>query len=429
MSPTEAANTTVLTTNYPTQPQLTKLVKLYNSLQDNKLHAKLTESPSGRLQLLAPPPPSTNLRHGKSLRLPPEALDLIMKHLYFARDLSALYCSAIACSSWLRAARPYILKAPRALNEEFMSLIEVTLMRSPEVATWIQALGIGDPRAADPFIRNDAVSAFLLPFCDMPYRPVNLLALDMFGVVEVWDALKVKKISAGFPAVMSLSLARELRHLSLEHCATVFNGRSKIPAMPQLYDPALTALEINDRNTFGEESLGSFLRCLLGSRSKHTLRWVKFRIGEEAVQPVGEFLWEMGPHLEGLEFGFWLDVDTISQLCTKTLQYIDLSHNTALRTLALHDPSFPLIRTLLRDVRATTLTTLTLHWGSKGFLFSPRASLFAEDMPKVEKLRCVYEGEYDGEVDGRMRAVFGVVEEKGAVLVVVPSGEEGVVME
>ncbi|TCD63523.1 hypothetical protein EIP91_005324 [Steccherinum ochraceum] len=405
-----------------------KITTLNWTLPANAPNAQYSYNGKELLQLLR----STVVSHEYSQRLclPPELEDLIMKCL--SDDLAALRCASLTCRSWLAAARPYIFRYPRVHNEKTMRLLLSALRSSPMISNCIRALRIGNPKASDPFIRNNSVTQFLSLLSDLQNPLKNLLSLDMFGVVESWDAKVVKKMSTGLSSVASLSLGRcgvspdelcavlcafpNVRHVKLEYCATVFNGRLKHAALPTLHSPALTSLEVDDKNTL-KDGMEALLDCLLGSPSRHTLRSVKLMIGEESVQSVGEFLWALGEHLENLELGFWLHIDTIVQLCSKAVRYVDLSHNTALQTLTLHDPSFPLTQTLLMQVAAPHLTMITLRWAPKAFLCASRALLVgvlnAEKFRKVKSVRCVYDGGFDEGMEPKMRRVFKELDEKG----------------
>ena len=251
---------------------------------------------------------------------------------FLAHDRAALLSAALACRAWLAAARPYLFRYVQVQNDGQMEGLVSALRSSPMIANCIRAVRIGDPKTHDLFMRDSSVSTFLGALSGLSSPLVNLSSLDLCGVIDTWDANVMNKL-ARFTSISSLSLSRcglspdelcalvsafaNLRHLKVDHCAHVFSGRLKNMALPRLYNFALTSLAIDDKNCL-KDGLDTFLDCILASSSRHTLRSVKFMIGEQSIQPVGEFLWAVREHLENLELGFWLHIDTIIQLCTST---------------------------------------------------------------------------------------------------------------
>ena len=396
---------------------------------------------------------SNGLKNGEStLRLPAELHHQIMDCA--SHDIRSLRCAALTCRAWLAAARPLLFRFVQVKNSRQMNNLLGAIRSSPMIAECIRTIRIGDPKASDPFFRDTSVTAFLDALVELEPPLRNLCALEMYGVVETWSPKMIRKL-ARLTSVSTLFMGKcgvspdelgalisalpGLRHLKIEYCAGIFHGRLKHMALPQQYPPALTSLAIEDRSCLNE-GLDSLLDCILSSRSRHTIRSVKFMIGQENTQAVGEFLWAIGQNLERLELGFWTSIETLSSLSTSTsfhialadslmflteaLDHINLSHNTGLRELTLHDPTFPLIPTLLQQVHSQYLHQIIFRWAPKAFLCASRAELAkvlaTPRFRMVKNFRFIYDGSHDESMEPRMKAAFRMLDEKG-ILVVRPA--------
>ncbi|THH27292.1 hypothetical protein EUX98_g6884 [Antrodiella citrinella] len=364
----------------------------------------------------------------KPLRLPAELDALIMSFL--SADPRSLKNAALTCRPWLAAARPYIFRHVQVVSQGQMERLVCASWFSPVISECIRTVRIGDPTTFD-FMQDNSVLVFIFSLANMPIPLRNLCALEIHNVGQLWDAKTITQLSR-LSSVVSLTFGKcafsadefcaivfsfpNLLHLKIEYCGSVFLGRLKHAALPRQCNPGLISLSIDDKCCL-KEGLESLLDCLLSSRSRSTLRSVKFMISQDSVQAVGEFLWALGPHVEKLDLGFWLHVDTIAQICSKALQYVDLQHNTNLRELTLHDPSFPLVQGLLAQVNAPRLHQIALRWAPKAFACANRAVLASVlATPKfrsVRKMKFVYDGSYDATMEPRMRSAFKALDERG----------------
>ncbi|KAH8103812.1 hypothetical protein BXZ70DRAFT_664531 [Cristinia sonorae] len=358
----------------------------------------------------------------KPLRLPAEIDDLVM--VYLVGDLATLRSAALTCRAWLAAARQHIFRYVQIPDDRWCGPLLRAIRSSPVIASCIRTLQIGNPNLMSVKLsscHSDYAIAFLSGLADSPDALPSLCCLELYFVAEVWDPKIIGKV-ARFTSVVSLSLIKcglsadeicallsafpGLRHLKVEQCANVFDGRLKKTSLPRLHDPALLSLCIDDRGSM-KDGLNTVLDYLLTSRSKRTLSSVKLVLGEDGVAAAGYFLAHMGDVLQHMEIGFWIVVDTVQQLITKALRSIDLRYNTNLRQLTLYDPTSPVTQHFLLDIRSRKIQQVTLRCSPKDVNVQTCASVVssifcAPNLQSLDRVRVLF----DGEVEPKARAAF-----------------------
>lgn len=247
---------------------------------------------------------------------------------YLSHDMRALRSAAMTSRAWLAAARPHLFRYIHVMSNGQMQRLLCALQCSPIISDYIQTIRIGDKKS----FRGTPAINFLVGLAGLSHPTYRLRVLELYGVYESFDSTTIKKLSH-LASVVSLTLANcylrsdelcalsslfpNLVHVKVENCSNMLSVHDKRMALPQLHNIGLTSLTIDDRGIL-QDGLVSLLDYIISSQSRRTLRSVKFMIGEDGIQPAGEFLRAMGERLEYLEFGYWQNMDRIVEIIAST---------------------------------------------------------------------------------------------------------------
>lgn len=105
-----------------------------------------------------------------------------------------------------------------------------------------------------------------------------------------------------------------------------------------------------------------------------------------------------------------------SWFSTETVQYIDLAHNTNLRDLTLHDPTFVAVQRLLLQIEAPKLRMLTFRITPQLFGCGARATLAtilgSQLFKDLNSMKFLYDGPTDLGVEAQVMSLLKPLHER-----------------
>ena len=181
--------------------------------------------------------------------LPPELLSAIIEQLWVdGRTLSA---SALVCSIWRAAARPFVYQRIVIRNTEDMARLAHQIQYEPQIAYWIRTLcfeGQSVPRSGFPLsgaigktIEMD-IDTWIYPFFSLiGTRLPNVRSFELFGFQHL--SLRRADCQAFAEWILELSRLDSVESLHLARCEMPRNALSAIiRSFPHLRNVALTCV-------------------------------------------------------------------------------------------------------------------------------------------------------------------------------------------
>ncbi|THG93496.1 hypothetical protein EW026_g7755 [Hermanssonia centrifuga] len=310
--------------------------------------------------------------------LPFELVDKIIREASSNHSSATLRACALVCETWRAAARPYIFRKIKILDESQLATLETLIGTDPAVGVLIRELII-QPRTEQERTPSRWISRFpaVLPPHLNRLQTIQLVDLfdfgeycnpDFFSAFSAFasvDQLILHHCALNLRLVYScVSALPNIRHL---HVGTMLPVPYILPdAPPQLHAPKLLSIKLNVGSMY-PMALEEILEWMLGSSSKDYLRSASLTTRIVNATAVGNFIDELGGLLQHLELDF-------VRFSASEIEYdimkadISLAKCTALRSLSFRgcNPTLPAFLAFLSEINSPYIRKLSLWATSSG---------------------------------------------------------------